>query len=443
MGATANDIMEQIYRNNEQRSGAYVSRPHLTAEQNRRAAQQFQLQQAQRQPGYGNPSAENGFDRMAPQMKLEREMVGLLKDVQYLNTITSEKEYYASPHFKNDFSNYVRAKEHITEMLEGKRPLSVKDAFFMAEAAYGNLHLTRREYDNIISDNAHFIRQWLRENGYGLDNPEALHYGIQKFMSDTLYITVNGKPQGHVPYYYDYIDPRAKDDKRNYFVTKTLATGSGQCHTFPVLYLILSEQLGAEVGMAYNPQHSFIRYRNNRGTIVNYETTVDKFLPNAFYIETLPVMATSQRNNLHVNYHDTKQVVASVLFELAKNFVEEHWLGDRSFVRECMTIATPHFPEREYISLAFSGLKRILLADAFNTKVIEKGITDLRDVERYPDVLRAYRDYHSYMEQVSRLGIQDFPEDEYLKLLEYYDEKGRLQTARKLNAKTRKSLFLN
>ena len=46
-------------------------------------------------------------------------------------------------------------------------------------------------------------------------------------------------------------------------------------------------------------------------------------------------------------------------------------------------------------------------------------------------------------EKVSRLGIQDFPESEYLRILEYYDYKGRLQIAKKLNAKTKKDLFFN
>src|SRR5690606_10776946 len=110
---------------------------------------------------------------------------------------------------------------------------------------------------------------------------EALHMGIQKFMGDTLYIHSNGKRKGHLPYYYDFIDPIGKD-RRNYFVTKTLATGSGQCHTLPVVYLLLAEALGVEAYMAYNPQHSFIRFRNNGGSVINYETTVDNYLPDAF-----------------------------------------------------------------------------------------------------------------------------------------------------------------
>jgi hypothetical protein len=105
MGATANDIIEQTYRMAEQRMGAYINRPYLTPEQNRKAAQQYQMQQIQKQPGYGNPTTQNNFNQMTPQMKLEREMIELLKENQYYNSLTSEKEYYNSPYYLNDLPN--------------------------------------------------------------------------------------------------------------------------------------------------------------------------------------------------------------------------------------------------------------------------------------------------------------------------------------------------
>ncbi len=443
MGATANDVMEQTYRNAEQQMGAYMNRPWLTPEQNKKAAQQYQIQQLQKQSGYGNPTAENNFNQITPQAKMEKEMVDLLKENQNGNLITSEKDYYNSDYFKNDFSNYIKAKNIVKEMLIGKQTMSIKDAFYFSEAAFGNLHLTYEEYNKTITDNTNFIRQWLKENGYNPTDPEALHYGIQQFMTDTLYITVDGKRQGHIPYYYDYIDVLSGKDRRNYFVTKTIATGSGQCHTFPITYLILAEALGVEANLAYNPQHSFIRYKNQKGTIVNFETTVGKFLPNAFYIETLPVMAEAQRNSLYVTELNIKQVVASVLFDLAVNFTKEHWLHDKSFIHECINIAKPYFPNQGFINTAHNYLNKRLLADDFNNKVQVKGIKDLKDMEKYPDLLQAYKNYYGYMESVSKLGIQDFPEDEYLRMLSYYDEKGKLQTAKNINAKTKKSLFIN
>ncbi|WKZ76256.1 MAG: hypothetical protein QY303_05020 [Vicingaceae bacterium] len=443
MGATANDIMEQTYRNAEQQMGAYMNRPWLTPEQNKKAAQQYQIQQLQKQSGYGNPTAENNFNQMTPQAKLEKEMTELLRENQSINSITNEKDYYNSDYFKNDLSGYIKAKQVIQEMLNGKQNLSIKDAFYFSEAAFGDLHLTYNEYNKTITDNVNFILQWLKENNYNQKDPEALHFGIQKFMADTLYINVEGKRKGHIPYYYDYIDVLSGKDRRNYFVTKTIATGSGQCHTFPITYLILAEALGIEANLAYNPQHSFIRFKNNQGAVINYETTVDKFLPNSFYIETLPVMAEAQRNSLYVTELNKKQVVASVLFDLAVNFIKEHWLHDKSFIVDCIKTAEPYFPRQGFINTANNYLHKRLYADEFNSKIQEKKIKDFNEIERYPDVLQAYKNYYGYMESVSKLGIQDFPEAEYLRMLSYYDHKGKIQTAQKINAKTKKSLFLN
>ncbi|MBA2582837.1 MAG: hypothetical protein H0V01_05550 [Bacteroidetes bacterium] len=443
LGATSNDIMEQTYRNAEKQMGAYMNRPYLTPEQNQKAAQQFQMQQLQNQSGYGNPTAQNNFNQMTPKAKMEKEMVEILKESEHSNSITNEKDYYNSDYFKNDLSGYIKAKQVIQEMLNGKLTLSIKDAFYFSEAAFGDLHLTYQEYNNTIKANIDFIKQWLKENGYNLNNPEALHYGIQKFMSDTLYITVDSKKQGHIPYYYDYIDILSGKDRKNYFVTKTIATGSGQCHTFPITYLILAEALGIEANLAYNPQHSFIRYKNDQGAVINYETTVDKFLPNSFYIETLPVMAEAQRNSLYVTELNKKQVVASVLFDLAVNFIKEHWLHDKSFVIDCINSAEPFFPRQGFINTANNYLHKRLYADDFNSKIQERGIKDLKEMEKYPDVLQAYKNYYGYMESVSKLGIQDFPEAEYLQLLKYYDQKGKIQTAQKINAKSKKSLFIN
>jgi transglutaminase-like putative cysteine protease len=245
-----------------------------------------------------------------------------------------------------------------------------------------------------------------------------------------------------MPYYYDYIDYIAKDDRRNYFVTKTLATGTGQCHTFPVTYLILAEALGIDANLAYNPRHSFIRYKNKNNAVMNYETTVDRFLADAFYLQTLPIMAKAQKNKLYAFSLTKKQVVATVLYDMAANFAREHWIADKIFITECMKIAKPYFPNQEYINGTESYLNKIIYAETLNTMAKEKGITDAADIEKYPDLLKAYTNYYSYMEKVNNLGIQDFPESEELRMMEYADKKGRLQTAKKINSKEKKTLFI-
>ena len=375
-----------------------------------------------------------------PQLRLQNEMKELLRESERNDFIASEKAYYQSKAYLDDLPRYIKARDLIAEMLRGGRDLSVKDAFYLAESAYGDLHLSYEEYSKIIAGNAAFIRQWLRENNYPPRDAEALHMGIQKFMGDTLYIHSNGERKGHLPYYYDFIDPIGKD-RRNYFVTKTLATGSGQCHTLPVVYLLLAEALGVEVYMAYNPQHSFIRFRNNGGSVINYETTVDNYLPDAFYMETLPAMAGAYQNSFYIHNLDKRQVVASVLFDLGASFVREHWMGNHAFLWSCIELGRSAFPGQFYISIACDYLHKRLYADALYRKARERGVTRLSDLGAYPDVREAWDRYRNYMEQVAALGIQEMPEPEYMRLMAHYDHKSRLQRESGIDAKSKRNLF--
>jgi hypothetical protein len=375
--------------------------------------------------------------------QVQKEVLELLQDALHQEDKTAQTDYYHSPEYLQDAPHYTHALKAIADMLAGKRALSIKDAYYKAEAAYGNLHLDYSQYTNLIQSNADFILKWLVANKYPTKDAEALHYGIQKFMSDTLYITVQGKRVGHMPYFYDYIDVNAQQDRRNYFVTKTLATGTGQCHTFPITYLILAEALGVEAALAYNTRHSFIRYKNNQGMVINYETTVDRFLADAFYLQTLPVMAAAQKNNLYIKSLSKKQVIASVLFDLAADFIKEHWVADNQLIKECLAIAAPHFPDQDYINVTESYLRKRLYANEVNKMVMEKGITNMSQMQQYPDLMLAYESYFNYVETISRMGIQEFPIEEELRFMEYADKKGRLMQARGINSKQPRTLFIH
>jgi hypothetical protein len=399
-------------------------------------------------PGYYHPSAANRFNQITPQMRRQRELDEIFKEVNRYGREMSEEEYRASRQYQNDFLHYRKAADQLKEMLEGKRKPSLKEACFLAEAAYGNLPLTYNEYNDIIKENAAFIRQWLSENGYPGNEPEAIHLGIQKFLSDTLY---TGKStdnsalarKAHHPYRYDYIDAIAADDRRNYFVTKTLASGTGQCHTLPVTYLLLAEALNVPVLLAYNPQHSFIQFKNRQGVTLNYETTIDRFLPEQFYLETLPKMANARKNSIYLCGLNKKQVIATVLIDLAVSFVREHLLADPAFIEECLQATERLFPEQSYINNSYVYLKKRLLADRFNRKIKERKIRTHQEIEKHPDIVEDYNRFHEYMMTIEQLGIEEFPEEEYLRMMRYHDEKGKLQNINNPNAKEKKSLFFN
>ncbi len=446
---TANQIIEQQYQQLDQQIGIYHPRPYMSLEENRKAQQAFQYRKIQQQKGYYHPTAENHFKQLSPDMAFQTELLHLLQEVSTVNQQVIASGYYSSGTYLADIVNYENAFIALKNMLEGKYPISLADAFFIEESAYGNLHLTYQEYQNIISQSAAFMQQYMRENGLPLNNPEAVHLTIQKFMGDTLQLKSkridNGSfsiPSRHLPFVYDYIDYRAEKDLRNYFLTKTLATGSGQCNTLPRVYLVLAEAMGVEAYLSFGVQHSFIKYKNSQGVIHNYEPTIDWHMSDQDYMDEMPVIAEALKNRIYFDTLNKKQIVASIIIDLAYNFYREHWVADSRFMLKNIDYAMSYF----HNSVAHEQgliLKSLVLASQLDRALLQVGITNLADIEKDSAAYECYIRFRENEMLIKKLGIQPFPETKYQAMLEKHDHRGRLQTAKKINVKSKKSLFFN
>lgn len=60
---------------------------------------------------------------------------------------------------------------------------------------------------------------------------------------------------------YDFEDFYARGDLSKYMVSKLLAQNTGQCHSLPLLYLILAEELGVKAHLCFSPNHSILNYQ--------------------------------------------------------------------------------------------------------------------------------------------------------------------------------------
>jgi hypothetical protein len=150
---------------------------------------------------------------------------------------------------------YREAFSEITQMLEGKKPLSLKKAVFLSENAwFGN----QKQYEWFCSDisaGTDIIKTAIQQAGYDTTHQTARKWMLQKHMADTVVLRdLEGKPSFyHLPYQYDFEDPFGKTDWSKMFVTKLLGSRQGQCHSMPLLYLILAEDLGIDARLTYSP----------------------------------------------------------------------------------------------------------------------------------------------------------------------------------------------
>ncbi len=293
---TAQDVINQTNRT----MGAYYPNP-MDAEGNNRINEQRIRADVARESNFLTSRSHEQI------LEINAILNDLNKDLNSAGIPYYQQADINSADFKAKTKGYEEARQSMTAMLSGTKKLSVKDAFFLMENAYGNSYLSYSEFNSIIRNSADFIRKWLIQNGYSLSNNEALNYGIQQFMGKDLSITIKSKENKtggipkrikHSPYFYDFDDFKGEKDFRNYFATKCIATGAGQCSSLPAVYLMLAEALGAKAYLSFAPQHSFIKYPNAKGKLMNYEPTSHWTITDKWYQDDMFITAEAKRNGI-------------------------------------------------------------------------------------------------------------------------------------------------
>ena len=202
---------------------------------------------------------------MLPQIHTKRNLKIINGDLQRMNP-NIFKDLESKDGYDKGLTNYIRscywkAFNKIKEILENA-PLNLKQAVFEVEHAFNNT-FTFDDFNNRIEELLYIVKFL---NNEPLNNT-AVNLSIIKAMSQTHTVPVPGKETTHTsfPFTYDFNDPYGDRDQNNMFVSKLLFTNKGQCHSMPLLYLILAEELGAEAYLSFSPNHSFIKFKDERG----------------------------------------------------------------------------------------------------------------------------------------------------------------------------------
>ncbi|MCL4817234.1 MAG: hypothetical protein KJZ56_11380 [Flavobacteriales bacterium] len=382
------------------------------------------------------------------QVQQHKELIGILNEVHSSeNNRRFNMSYYKSPEFTAKTKSYSDALQNLKEQLEGKKKLSVSDAYFVMENAYGNSFLSKKEYDQIIKQSVDYIKQWLVQNGHSLKDNDALHLGIQKFMSDTLIVTMANpdnpnmpKKTIHLPFFYDYEDFKGEKDFRNYFLTKCLATGSGQCNSMPAVYSSLADGLGAKSYLTFAPHHSFIKYPDNNGNIHSYEPTSNWKIADKWYQDNMFISPKAKANGIYLDTLNKKQIVANCMIDLAFGYLQKHGAADGEFVKECIASAMQHFPKQNNIHAYF--VYSSLLARQLDRVLYENKITDLKYISKVPEAQELYNALLKNEEIITKLGYQDQPDPLYDELMKQHEFKGKVQQEKNISGKQKRDLFI-
>lgn len=378
-------------------------------------------------------------------VRKQQEVAVLMQDLQRSVGTTAHRSFKPNPERTKDF---YPALNYLQKMLQGDIPMSVADAYYRMEQAYGNVYLSKQQYDSVIDRSASFIKTWMLQNGLSLKDNNMVHYAIKKFMSEPLTIqhtaTVNDNLSGstlitHQPFGYDYEDYQANNDLRNTFVTKCFATGFGQCASMPLVYLILAEKLGVKAYLSLAPQHSFIKHPDNTGYMINFEPTSGWEISDSWYIDNMHISAQAVKTGIYLDTLNTQQVIAMCAFDLATLYIRVDLTGKEDLILDCLKTGIPYFPKNNNLQPLF--IYGMHLKTMLRETMRKHNITNFDDLYKVPEAKALYTEYLGNEAYITKLGYEDMPAGLYEDMLEEHKLKGDDQQQRKINGKKKRNLF--
>lgn len=236
---------------------------------------------------------------------------------------------------------YKQACQEISGMLDGKSPVSIRRAVFLAEWAYLDGNLDYGDFCRGIDTTVAYLYRFLQVNELG-------RYKTGKNLALTEYFFRPYSGNGYRPFTYDFQDTGGETDFTKQFVSKVMQTHSGQCRSLPMYYKVLAETFGADASIAYAPAHVFIRYRNEDHLYpedwVNVELTTHQIVPESWYREYFEIRDAAIESKVYLSPLTDRETVAAQLADLALGYLNKYGVYD-DFIRLCAEKSLEHYPQ--------------------------------------------------------------------------------------------------
>lgn len=350
-------------------------------------------------------------------MEYERRNAGknqLQRDIQMLST-----KGFPSQSYQERTASYYSAFDEINNMLEGKQPLNLGRAVFLVENAYYNNTLSYDNFQKTISDQLQFCNKKIREDKLDPNNNMVKNMMLFRLISDTLKIKPKGTERTitHLPIKYDLDDYKSEKHFDSHFVSKLMKSGSGQCYSMPLYYLVLAEKMGAKSHWAFSPQHSFIKIQDENGTWYNLELTCNAILSDAHYMNSSYIKAEAIRNRIYLEPLDKKEAVAQMLIELAGGYYEKFGLDD--FYLNCANTSSKYLKNQlDPLILKAAYEERLTLTLAKLLDAPKPEVMQQKSPESYKHFLKL----QELNQQIDNLGYEELPTGIYERWLQHVNK---------------------
>ena len=291
---------------------------------------------------------------------------------------------------------------------------SVKDVNFDIENAYFENKLDKVEFDKVIKQSAEFILAKMKERNFDTNSNTAKNFMLFEFFTQPM--QVKGFKEKHFPIKYDFEDYWGRENWAKMFVTKLLKTNTGQCHSMPLLYLILAEAIDAEAYLALSPNHSYIKFEDEKGKWYNLELTNGMFTVSSFILNNGFITAEAIQNKLYMQNLSKKEMLSQFYTDLASGYL--HKFGYDDFVEQVANKALELNPSSINANMVKSNynearLKYVVKKLGINTQTQE----GREKILNYPKAVEILQQMHAQYSIIDESGFQQMSAEAYEKWL--------------------------
>jgi len=351
-------------------------------------------------------------------MQQRKQQKQQLKEIyQEFETVTEEElinvnynlpsyEYFIATH------QYNRAFVNLSAMDENN--YSLKDATFIIENAYYGEMESKEEFNKTIKQTGNFLLEKMDDFGYDKNSNVAKNFILFQFFSDTLQIKDRKRDLKHLPIKYDFEDYMAHKDWSKMFVTKLLKTNTGQCNSMPRLYLILAEEIGAEAFLAFSPNHSYIKFKDEDSNWYNVELTNGIFTTNSTILQTGIIKAEALHSGLYMREQTKKELLSQLFADLALGYTRK--FGYDEFANEIIEKALEINPNSLNALLSKSNYNGLKTKFVFQQIGLNKHNADYK-MQQYPKAYETFKTMIDLYNKIDELGYEVMSDQDYQKWL--------------------------
>lgn len=285
---------------------------------------------------------------------------------------------------------------------------SLAKAVFTIENAFLGNTYKYAGFEKALQRLATVVKQVLKSEKLDPANNTALNYGIMKLYQQHTGYSQKTKPSYALrPFRYDFDDFRGEKDYTKLFVTKMLLTGKGQCHSMPLVYLMIAEQLGAKAWLSLAPQHSFIQFADNNNNLVSFETTNGHLVSPNWLQQSGFINANALKSKTYLDTLSQRRLYAQCLADLLLGYMATFDYDDfAEWMRQKIVQVDPN-------NLTAAVIDANVKTQFALQQIRAAGRPKVQDLPNYPAAYQAYLAMHVAYDRVDGLGYQDMPKEAY------------------------------